>query len=356
MTTGFSLLDFILNLLKNPQAQQDFQNNPHQVLQQHGFDGLCAQDVHDALPLVVDKVQASFPRDYDGGTSTAGTHTAPPTTTLPGETTLDAAIRQLQHVTNNYSYSDSHNTVLDNSVNQNIWANGDVHQSFDNDPTVASGTGAVAAGHDIKGNVATGDHNVAGNGNTVAVGDGDATGSADDNSTHTTVSGFGSGNVAVGNQGTTVLTDTHNTTDAHNTTDSHNSSTDSHDTVASGNTDSHNTTDSHNHNTADSHNSDAHNTTDSHDAESTQVHGDSQHGLVNVDHVLNDNSILNDNSVDLLHHHTTDPHETGDPFHHGESTEIHGDSQHGLVNVDHVLNDNSILNDNSVDLLHNLHL
>lgn len=279
MTTGFSLLDFILNLLKNPQAQQEFKDNPDQVLRQHGFDGLCAQDVHDALPLVVDKVQASFPHGYDGDAGAFGTHAAPPTTTLPGETTLDAAIRQLQHVTNNYSYTDSHNTVVDDSVHQNIWANGDVHQTFDNDPTVASGAGAVAAGHDVKGNVATGDHAVAGNGNTVVAGNGDATNYADDNSTHVTTGGFGSGSVTVtGSQGSTTLTDSHDTTDSHNS-DSHNTA-ESHASTVVHDTDSH----------------DVHQAVDSfHDTESTHIHGDNQHGLVNVDHVLSDNN------VDLLH-------------------------------------------------------
>ncbi len=44
---------------------------------------------------------------------------------------------------------DDRDTITDQSVNQNIWAEGDVEQWFDNDSVVASGDRAVAAGDDV---------------------------------------------------------------------------------------------------------------------------------------------------------------------------------------------------------------
>ena len=281
--TGSSLLDFILRLLGDPQAQEEFRDNPQQVLQQHGFDGLCAQDVHDALPLVADTVQGTTPATGDPQVL----QQAPPATALPGESHLDAAIRQLQYVTNNYSYADSHNTTVDSSVHQNIWADGDVHQSFDNHATT------VSTETDVTGNGnAVGSGDTASNGNEVHNGDGATNfgnGSLDDNSTHATVGGFGSGNVDVTGSGATSTQ-----SDSHNSSDSHDSSTvESNDTSV----DSHNvsTTDSHDGGIP-SHDTDSHET-DSHDTDSHGVQGDSQHGLINVDHVLSDDNV----NVDLLH-------------------------------------------------------
>jgi hypothetical protein len=282
-TTGYSLLDFILKLLGDPQAQEEFRDHPQQVLQQQGFGGLCAQDVHDALPLVVDTVQGTVPAAVGG----PALHPAPPATVLPGESHLDAAIRQLQYVTNNYSYADSHDTTVDSSVHQNIWAAGDVRQSFDSHATTVSGD------HDVTGNAntvgsgdvtgngnAVGSGDSAGNGNEVHTGDGATNfgnGHVDDNSTHATVGGFGSGEVAVTGAGSaSTQSDSHATDDS-----SHSSTVDSHDVSVQ-----------------------EHDPIVAHDGgnpcpetEPHNVHGDNQHGLVNVDHVLSDDNV----NLDLLH-------------------------------------------------------
>ncbi|WP_345032949.1 IniB N-terminal domain-containing protein [Kutzneria kofuensis] len=66
MATGISLLDFIMELLGNQTARDQFESNPQQSLDDHGFSHLCAADVHDAMPLVIDAAQ-SFDRTYDAG-------------------------------------------------------------------------------------------------------------------------------------------------------------------------------------------------------------------------------------------------------------------------------------------------
>ena len=88
-------------------------------------------------------------------------------------------MQQIHTIPNNYTYSsvDDRDTIVDQSVNQNIWAKGDVKQSFD-DSVIASGDGAIAAGDDVD-DAITGDGNVVGDGNVTGNGDGNVTG--DDN-------------------------------------------------------------------------------------------------------------------------------------------------------------------------------
>lgn len=295
MATGISLLDFIMELLGNQTARDQFESNPQQALDDHGFNHLCAADVHDALPLVIDATQ-SFDRTYDAG-GPSHVVTPPPPPPVHGGDGVEHAIEQIRYITQNYSYSvDSHNTVVDNSVNQNVWAR-DVWQSFDNHSVVTSGDhNVVGNGNEVQNGDLSADH-----GGAVAVG-GSATGSADDYSTD--MHAYGSGNVAVASNGSsTGQSDSHNSTDSHNTTDSHNNTA-----IGSGN-DSHNNTaigsgnDSHD-NTAIGSGNDSHddigsdnNTAigsgnDSHDTSLTEL---DSHDHTNV---ASNNDIASNNDVD----------------------------------------------------------
>jgi len=223
-----SLLEFILNLLRDPAAQQQFTDNPQQALRDHGFDELCAQDVHDALPLVVDNVLV-------GGTG------APLPVAQPGEEPFDIAVRQIDHIVNNYSYTDSHDTNVDYSVHQTIWTQGDVNQSFDND-----------------------NDTVIANDSTVVEGDSDTVTASD--AGQADVYNFGQGDVTV-NSGNN-----------------------------SGNNseiDSHNVTHQHSHTTVDPSYSQGH-------EHNVEIDHTNQHGLVNVDDTLNDVDLLSHNDVDLI--------------------------------------------------------
>lgn len=293
-----SLLQFILSLLRDPETAQAFHDDPQAVLNQQGFGDLCGADVAEAMPLVADHSRVSFDRHYDGGGNVVHP-VMPPPHPGPGESDIHAVIRQIQYVTSNYSYTDSHNSILDNSVNQAIWADGDVLQNFDNDPVMASGDGAVAAGDDIHGTTTTGDGNVVGDGNEVSTGDGatsfgdgdantgDVTaqgpGSAasvsgdaeggDDESTHTDITNFGSGNVAVAGDDADI-----------HANDSHDdNSTDSHD-------------DSHDDNSTDSHDN---NSTDSHDDSSVSIHDNPITVDESEDNSVHDNDVLSHNHVDV---------------------------------------------------------
>ena len=349
MATGISLLDFIMELLGDQSARDQFEANPQQTLNDHGFNHLCAADVHDAMPLVIDAAQ-SFDRNYDAG-GPSHVVTPPPPPPVHGGDGVEHAIEQIKYITQNYSYStDSHNTVVDNSVNQNIWAR-DVFQSFDN--------------HSV---VTTGDHNVVGNGNEVNNGDlaadhggavavgGSATGSANDYSTD--VHAYGSGNVAVASNGSsTSQSDSHNNTDSHNTTDSHAVTN-----VGSGN-DSHNNTaigsgnDSHD-NTAigsgnDSHDStDSHNTADSHDTVASDNNTAIGSGNDSHDTVASDNNTAIGSGNDS--HDSTDSHDTVASDNNtavGSGNDSHNSSLSELDSHDTttVASDNDIASNNDVD-------
>jgi hypothetical protein len=120
MPGATSLLDFILNLLKDPQAQAEFRASPEQVLATNCLTGVCAADIHETLPLVTDHRSVGL----------AGTgHSAPPVA-LVGDTGIHGAIQYLHHITGTYRYDD-HGTHGHESGHENIWAAGDVGHDFD---------------------------------------------------------------------------------------------------------------------------------------------------------------------------------------------------------------------------------
>ncbi|WP_189636324.1 IniB N-terminal domain-containing protein [Arthrobacter sp. NamB2] len=169
-TLASSLLDFLMNLFNDPEAAADFLEDPEQALEDAGLGGVCWDDVEAVLPVVVDyapiTVSSSFDREYNTGGNATGNfagNTWAPVAAAPAAHVAPAhvhhdddhghAVAQLHSIVNNYTYTsttDDRDTITDQSVNQNIWANGDVTQLFDNDAVVASGDGAIAAGDDVE--------------------------------------------------------------------------------------------------------------------------------------------------------------------------------------------------------------
>jgi len=268
------LIEFILDLLKNEDAQKDFGSNPHGYLESAGLSDLCGPDVKAALPFVKDAglVKPTHGDDDDD-------HKAPEHDDRDGhgghggdDDDVEGAIRYLKHITQNYTYvsKDDHSVDLDNSVNQYIWNKGELEleQHFDNDPTIASGDGAVAAGDDIEGTVTTGNNNTVVSGDGNVVGDGNAVGE-DNNVANGANSAAGNGNVTGGTfgDGATVAT-TGGEADS-STNDSYNDNSDN----SVENEDSYNDNSDHSVTIDDSGNT----TRDSYNDESVE-----QEGLVNV--------------------------------------------------------------------------
>src|SRR5689334_14717957 len=54
-------MDFLMNLLSDPEAKADFEKDPDGVLARHELDQVCGQDVRDAGPLLADASGVSAP-------------------------------------------------------------------------------------------------------------------------------------------------------------------------------------------------------------------------------------------------------------------------------------------------------
>ena len=180
MALTASLLDFILSLLGNRAAADEYLNDPEAALENAGLGGMTCEDLDAVRPVVLDVAmvnqEGSFDRDYNtggnsvsygdssnsaGGSASGGGGWGGGGGHHHGGGGGDDhanAVAQLTSIVNNYTYStaiDDRDTITDQSVNQNIWADGDVLQLFDNEAIVASGDGAIVAG----GSVAVGSFN-----------------------------------------------------------------------------------------------------------------------------------------------------------------------------------------------------
>ncbi|HEY1967612.1 MAG TPA: IniB N-terminal domain-containing protein, partial [Pseudonocardia sp.] len=210
LPTSTSLLDWLLSLLRDPDARAAFQADPQGYLDTCGFHDVSNADVHEALTLISDD-------DHRGG---GGHHTHYPPPHHYSSHESPAHYLQ-QYVTNNYTTIEEHNTNIDNSVHQNIDTHGgDFNQVIDNDPVVASGDGAVAAGGNIDhSTVTTGDGNVVGDGNHAVTGDGNTTAFGSGSATDANINhaSFGDGSaVSLGGDASGHSTDNDTNTHVHN--------------------------------------------------------------------------------------------------------------------------------------------
>ncbi|GAA3203985.1 IniB N-terminal domain-containing protein [Microbacterium terregens] len=130
-TIADALIEFILSLLRDPSAVEEFDANPTGMLASNGLSDVCADDVRAVAPVVIDRPDV---------------HPTPPP---PPKPYPNDVIKEIKSITNNFVTIDNRATIVDQSVNQNIWTEGgDVTQIFDNEAIVASGDQAVAAGDD----------------------------------------------------------------------------------------------------------------------------------------------------------------------------------------------------------------
>lgn len=178
-----SVVDLLLDLFRSEEQQAAFADDPSSYLAEHAPDGLTAADVLAAMPGVCAALPpeeaAALRSAYGlsgsepgapGGSSqpldvTPPVDVPPPPAPDPGADPLEQVIQQINYYNNVVNLNqqsfedndvttiDDRDTTVDNSVNQNITAFGDVNQDFDND--VVSGDEAVAAGDNAQ--VNTGD-------------------------------------------------------------------------------------------------------------------------------------------------------------------------------------------------------
>jgi hypothetical protein len=253
MTTSTSLLELLLNLLRDPNSLAAYRDDPEGFLASCG--DVSPEDIREALILLQDNQDADFGREHNtGGNHIHVPAPADPPAPEPGESNQEAAIKYLNtYITNNHI--DDRDTIVDNSINQQIdTGGGDFDQDIDVDSTVASGDDSVAAGDDIEdsendsgddeddderdgerdgdesdedGDTVTGDDNesVQGDDNTTSFGDGDTTSTEIDGDVNVGEGGaFAAGGDATVDNSDSSTNDSFNDNSDNSTEDSFNTS------------------------------------------------------------------------------------------------------------------------------------
>jgi len=142
-TVANSIIEFILSLLRDPAALQELEDDPETTLARNKLSGLCADDVRAVAPVIYDRPDV-VPR-----TAAATTAHAPNVSTHAAPQSHTEVVNELTRITTSWTMIDSRSTIVDQSVNQNIWTEGgDVSQIFDQSAGIASGDGSIAAGDD----------------------------------------------------------------------------------------------------------------------------------------------------------------------------------------------------------------
>lgn len=132
-TIADALIDFIMSLLRDPSAMEEFDAEPQAMLARNGLSDACVEDVRAVAPVIIDH---------------PAVQPTPPPPPAPPKPYPSDVVKEIKTITNHLTI-DNRSTIVDQSVNQNIWTDGgDVTQIFDNEAVVASGDEAVAAGDD----------------------------------------------------------------------------------------------------------------------------------------------------------------------------------------------------------------
>ncbi len=148
-----SLLDFILDLLRDPETAAEFRADPQGTLDSAGLGDLCPADIQNAR-LVLDELPpagvsnaavtgAVSPAAAVGTTAPvlATTTDVSPASESPD---TDSVIEQLRYIQQTFTYNSE--TTID--VRDSVWAGKDVYQIFGDDAVLATGDG-IAAGGDV---------------------------------------------------------------------------------------------------------------------------------------------------------------------------------------------------------------
>jgi hypothetical protein len=139
-TVADALIAFIMSLLRDPAAVEEFDAAPKAALASNGLQDACVADVQAVKPVIVDNPTVMVK------------HAPPPPPPPPPPSSYDPAdevIKEIRNIVNQFTTIDARTTIVDQSTNQNIWTNGgDVTQIFDQEAVVASGDEAIAAGDD----------------------------------------------------------------------------------------------------------------------------------------------------------------------------------------------------------------
>jgi hypothetical protein len=160
-TLASSLLDFILDLLRDPETAAEFEADPEGTLALAGLDDVCPADVaslrlvlEDGAPMgvgpsglahVPSVAQAAAPGFAAVTPQVVATTTQVSPATSAADSDSDSVVEQLRYIQQTFTYNA--NTTVD--VRDSVWAGKDVYQLFGDD-SVMSAPGSIAAGRDIE--------------------------------------------------------------------------------------------------------------------------------------------------------------------------------------------------------------
>lgn len=137
-TIADALIEFILSLLRDPAAAAEFSADPEGSLAKAGLSDVCGSDVRAVAPVIVEHPQVlERPVPVE-----------PTVIHVPHGHRDPEVVKQITNLANNY-HIDNRSTIVDQSVNQSIWAEGDVMQIFDQEAVLATGDDSIAAGDDV---------------------------------------------------------------------------------------------------------------------------------------------------------------------------------------------------------------
>ena len=179
-----TLLDFILELLRNPSAAAEFNADPQGALASAGLQDVTPDDVHAVLPMLADCSPVRNWAVHDGAAPHEARwqpqhaeHGAPVHTAAWDRDRVDhhdgegheyAVIKHLQTIQNTYTITETHDS-------HDVWAHGDATVLFGNDSTLLSNVkaddsfnGSLNDDHSVTHtNEVNGNGNVTGEGNDV---------------------------------------------------------------------------------------------------------------------------------------------------------------------------------------------
>jgi len=185
-----SLIEFLINLLRDDAAQAEFARDPQAVLAKHGLANVTAQDVCDARPILADVAGVRPHRqhhDNDGGGGSqhhhhqAQHHQAQHQHQHQSKQHHDDPVREIHHVVNNHSVD--REVIVKHNTTQNTYNEYNNHFSYtDNsitaDTVIQDSFNQDNDGVDNKGGIIN-DSNVA-NGDQTDVGNSEETTTVED--------------------------------------------------------------------------------------------------------------------------------------------------------------------------------
>lgn len=142
-TIADALIEFILSLLRDPNALAEFEAEPEQALARNGLSNICLDDVRSVVPVVVERPDVT-PVVVRAAAPAPVIKPVIPVAPAPQQP-QPPVVKEILNVANNF-HIDNRSTIIDQSVNQNIWAQGDVTQIFDQEAVLAMGENSVAVG------------------------------------------------------------------------------------------------------------------------------------------------------------------------------------------------------------------